>query len=146
MTPDGKRKIFSIHALAIVNDPDQRLAAGGCRNLDPARTGIDGIFDKLFDNTCRPLDDFTGGDLVDQGFWQLMDAHDLMFRDSGSSAMCVSQLKREKGPSWRFCPSALFAFCGNLDGSAFVVKRGLTLRCHSHGTFKAAFDPSLDGC
>ena len=99
MTAHCQRQVLGVHSKTIINDPDQRLAAGGRSNLDSPCAGVYRILDKFLHNTRGPLDDFTGSDLVDQGFWQLMDAHDLMFRDSGSSAMCVSQLKREKGSS-----------------------------------------------
>ena len=38
--------------------------------LDPPRTGVDGVFDKFLHDAGGPLDDFTGGDLVDQQFGQ----------------------------------------------------------------------------
>lgn len=97
MTANGQRQIFGIHSTAIIDDPDQCLATRSRRDLDAACAGINGVFDKLLHNTCRPLDDLTGSDLIDQGFRQLMDAHGAMFRDSVGSAMFVRQMKREKG-------------------------------------------------
>jgi hypothetical protein len=92
---DGERQVFGVHPPAVVDDPDQGLSAGRRRNLDPARAGVDRILDQFLHNARWPLDDFTGGDLVDQGLWQLVDAHGAMFRDSVLSAMFGSRFKQE---------------------------------------------------
>ena len=87
MAAHGESEIIGVHAKTIVDNPDKRLAAGRRGDFNPVRPGVDGVFDKLLHNTGRPLDDFTGGYLVDQGFWQLMNAHKAMLRDSAPSAM-----------------------------------------------------------
>ena len=69
-----------------IDHADQRLAAGRRGDLDPTRAGVDGILHQFLHNARRPLNDFTGGNLVDQGLGQLMDTHCAMLADSDTSA------------------------------------------------------------
>ena len=57
-------RIFRAHALAVVFDAHEPLAAQLDVDLDAARARVDGVFDELFDDRCRTFDDLAGGDLV----------------------------------------------------------------------------------
>ena len=61
---DGQLRIVRIHAFAVVFDADLLLAAKLHMNRDAMRAGIDGVFDKFFDDRGGPLDNFAGRDLV----------------------------------------------------------------------------------
>ena len=56
------------HARAVVANPDQADAAFLQVDVDPARAGIQRVFDQFLDHRRGPFDHFAGGDLVDQGF------------------------------------------------------------------------------
>ena len=66
MSTNGKGEILRRHAGTIVNDTDQRLSAACGRDLDALRTGVDRVLDQFLDDTRRTLDDFAGGNLVDE--------------------------------------------------------------------------------
>ena len=70
-----KREIVPRHAAAVVGDADQPAAAAIGQHLDPARAGIERVFDKLLHDAGRPLHHLAGGDAVDQGFGKLADGH-----------------------------------------------------------------------
>ena len=57
-------RIVRAHPLAVVFDAHQALAAHFDVDLNAPRAGVDGVFDELFDDRGRPLDDFAGGDLI----------------------------------------------------------------------------------
>src|SRR3546814_7579145 len=44
-------------------------------DVDPVRAGVERVLDLFLDHRSRPLDDFAGGDLVDEGVGKLLDAH-----------------------------------------------------------------------
>ena len=60
--------------MTVVADLDALASAIFEEHVDRARAGIDGVLDELFDDGGGTLDDFTGGDLVDQLGRQEMDA------------------------------------------------------------------------
>ena len=77
MRGDRERKIVLVDAAAVVAHADQARAAGFDVDLDASRAGIEAVLDQLLDDRGRPLDDFAGGDLVDELSGKLMDArHD----------------------------------------------------------------------
>jgi len=65
-----KRKagIRSRHAAAVVNDLDEAASCFLNDELDVVGAGIYGVFQQFFYYRCRSLHDFTGGDLVGNGF------------------------------------------------------------------------------
>src|SRR5262249_54416314 len=67
MPLDRERQLLRIHTDAVVGDGDEALTPVLQRHLDARRTRIDRIFDQLFDRRSRPLDDFAGGDAIDEG-------------------------------------------------------------------------------
>jgi hypothetical protein len=60
---------------AIVAYPDQAHAAVFKIDVDALRAGIDRVFDQFLDHRRRALDDFAGGDLIDEGVGKLADGH-----------------------------------------------------------------------
>ena len=62
----GERQLVAAHALAVVGDADQALAAAGGDDVDPLRTGIERVLHQLLHHRRRPLHHLAGGDLVDQ--------------------------------------------------------------------------------
>ena len=44
-------------------------------DIDAGGAGIDRVLDQFLDHRRRPLDDFAGGDLVDEGVGKLADRH-----------------------------------------------------------------------
>ena len=53
-----------LHALAVVLDANQLLAAELDGDRDPRRTRIERVLDQFLDHRGRPLDDFAGGNLI----------------------------------------------------------------------------------
>jgi hypothetical protein len=53
MPLDRERRVFRLHAFAIVLDTDLFLSAELHVNSDPARAGIDRILDELLDDGSR---------------------------------------------------------------------------------------------
>ena len=72
---DRELKIGARHALAVVGDADQPAAAAVGQHVDPARAGIERVFDQFLDDARRPLDHLAGGDAVDDSLGQLTDGH-----------------------------------------------------------------------
>jgi len=70
-----QRQLLRGDPAAIVTDADQAHAALFQVDVDPGGAGIQCVFHQFLDHRRRPLDDFAGGDLVDQDFRQLADAH-----------------------------------------------------------------------
>ena len=52
------------HAVAVVGDTDELAAAGFDFDTDAGGSGIEGVFEELFDDGGGTLDDFAGSDLV----------------------------------------------------------------------------------
>jgi hypothetical protein len=72
---DGQRQVLGGDAVAVVTDANQANAAFLQLDVDPPGAGIERVFHQLFDHRRRPLDHFTGGDLVDQGIGQKTNRH-----------------------------------------------------------------------
>ncbi len=53
MTLDGEEKIFPSHAVAIIANADEALAAIPENDLDCRSVGIDGVLHELFHDACR---------------------------------------------------------------------------------------------
>ena len=76
----GQHQIFGIHSTSVVGHTDHILATAFNGKVDAGGSGIDGVFQKLFDNACRSLNHLASSDLVHNGSWQSLDlTHD----DSG---------------------------------------------------------------
>ena len=75
MALDREREIGLGHAGAIVANADQAAAAAVSEHIDPARPGIERVFDKLLDHARRALDDLARRNAVDDRFGELADRH-----------------------------------------------------------------------
>ena len=64
MPLDGELRVLRPHALAVVLDANQLLAAELDGDRDPGRARIERVLDQLLDHRRRPLDDFSGGNLI----------------------------------------------------------------------------------
>jgi len=62
---DGKGEIGFVHAMPVVDDPDQPAPAGLDRDLDRFRPGVERVLDQFLDRRRRPLDHLARGDAVD---------------------------------------------------------------------------------
>jgi hypothetical protein len=99
---DGQRQLVPAHAVAVIGDRDQRLAAFAQRHLDAGRAGIDGIFDEFLDRRRRPLDDLAGGNTVNEDRRQLADRHRSILRQAGGwgeKLISVRPQPRASGPA-----------------------------------------------
>src|SRR5688500_4043258 len=74
VTFHGQTRILRLHALAVVLDANQLLAAQLRDDHDSARAGVNRVLDQLLDDRCRPLDDFASGDLVGKVLGKNLDA------------------------------------------------------------------------
>ncbi len=72
---DRQDQLFRGHAGAIVDDRDQGLAAFLQGDVDAPGAGVDRVLDQFLDRRSRPLDDFAGGDAVDEDRRQKTDRH-----------------------------------------------------------------------
>ncbi len=57
-------RIIRAHPLAVILDAHEALAAHLDVHLDAPRACVDGVFDELFDDRRRALDNLAGGDLI----------------------------------------------------------------------------------
>ena len=73
VTEHGERELARRHAGAVVNDFDRIEAAALDGHRDPRRARVHCVLDELFDDRCRPLDDFTRGNLTDRHRVELSD-------------------------------------------------------------------------
>ena len=64
---------FGAHAVAVVLDLYESLAALAQRHGNPRCARVDGVLDQLFDHTRRTVHDLTRRDLVDQRVGQATD-------------------------------------------------------------------------
>ena len=65
-------------AVVNIRTTERRSASSaGGGDLDPRRTGVERVFDQFLGSARRPLDDFAGGNLVDERFGELSDGHAL---------------------------------------------------------------------
>ena len=72
---DRQDQLFRRHAAAIVDDRDQCLTAFLQGDVDAPGAGVDRVLDQFLDRRSRPLDDFAGGDAVDEDRGQKTDRH-----------------------------------------------------------------------
>ena len=86
MAFDRQSEIVGVHAGAVVGDADQRATARFDRDLDPPRAGVERVLDQLLDRRRRPLDDFAGGDAVDQQRIEAADGHGKRISGGGRRA------------------------------------------------------------
>ena len=61
---EGEQGVVVDHAVAVVGDADELAAAGFDLDADAGGSGVEGVFEELFDDGGGALDDFAGGDLV----------------------------------------------------------------------------------
>ena len=73
---DRERQVVRRHAVPVIGDADQFLAALGQHDLDTGRPGIERVFDQFLNHARRPFDHFAGGDAVGQSFGETADRHD----------------------------------------------------------------------
>ena len=64
MTLERQPRVFRAHALAVILDPHQPLAAQFDVNLDASRARVYGVFDELFGDRRGTFDDLARGDLI----------------------------------------------------------------------------------
>ena len=75
VTLDGERELVPRHALAVIADGDEALAAVAQHHLDAARAGVDRVLDQLLHRRGGALHHLAGGDAVDQDRRQLANRH-----------------------------------------------------------------------
>ena len=63
----GKDRVVTRHSDAVIGDADARAPAVGDVDVDGAGARVEGVFEELFDDRCRPLDDLARRDLIDDG-------------------------------------------------------------------------------
>ena len=66
MTRQGERQVFATNSSTIIANTNQASATSLDINLDPGTARIKTVFDGLFDNRSRALDNLAGGNLVSQ--------------------------------------------------------------------------------
>jgi hypothetical protein len=71
MRSKRKFELLRLDSASVVADSNQIRSAPFDQDLDQSRTCINAIFKHLFDDTRRPLDDFTRSDFIDQTYRQL---------------------------------------------------------------------------
>src|SRR3546814_6976377 len=102
-------------AAAVIADADQADAAFLQVDVDPVRAGVERVLDQFLDRRSRPLDDFAGSDLVDEGVGTLLDAHQgndtdrrrVPWRLTGKSALARQGLPTAADPA---CAAARAAY------------------------------------
>src|SRR5262249_60536180 len=91
MAVDRKAKILRRHGRAVIGDADQSKSAGRGDDVDAARASVNRVLDQLLDDACRPLDDLTGRDAIDEIWRQLSYGHSwplpIRRRDTGGAGV-----------------------------------------------------------
>ena len=64
MALEGQQRVVAQHAAAVVQHADEPPAARFDFHPQVRRAGVEGVFEKFLDHRRRPLDHFSGGDLV----------------------------------------------------------------------------------
>ena len=64
MALEGEHRVVARHPLAVVRDAQEPSAARLDVQLDPPRSRVDRVLDKLLGDRRRALDDLARGDLV----------------------------------------------------------------------------------
>ena len=64
MALEGEESVVADHAVAVVGDADELAASGFDLDADAGGSGVERVFEELFDDGGGALDDFAGGDLV----------------------------------------------------------------------------------
>ena len=80
---EGQWKILTLDAATVIHHPDQVDAALAHLHVDALAAGIDGVLQQFLHDTGGPLDDLAGGDLVDQGGRQLLNARHWIVHGQG---------------------------------------------------------------
>jgi hypothetical protein len=100
-----ERKVIGFDARAIIAHADQPCATGFDVDLDAGGAGVEAVLDELLYNRSRPLDDFAGGDLVDEFGGELTDARHggttvrmRMIADARALGLCLSRCAGEAAP------------------------------------------------
>lgn len=75
MALDGQIEIFGAYANTVVDDADERAAAGFDGDIDAPRAGIERVLDKLLHHGGGPLDDLARGDAIDKNWIETADRH-----------------------------------------------------------------------
>ena len=73
MTLNSEFYIVKRHARTIIRYDDFVNTAPFKRNADFAGTRIKRIFNQFLERACRPFDNFTCGNLINEPIWQLPD-------------------------------------------------------------------------
>jgi hypothetical protein len=55
-----------MNTAAVIHDLDEVASTSGDFDVDTLAAGIDGVLQQLLDDAGRPLDDFSGGNLIDE--------------------------------------------------------------------------------
>ena len=75
MTRQRELQLGGGNSAAIVAHAREPHAARLDLDFDAVRAGIETVFDQLLDDGSRPLDDFAGGDLIDEVVVEDADRH-----------------------------------------------------------------------
>src|SRR5450759_3880395 len=89
-----QRHLLWRNAAAIVGHSDQVAPARDDLHMDGSRAGIHRVFNQLLHYRCRPLHDFTGGDLTNHLWSQYLNAHDKPSRQLGHQSSVISRCCR----------------------------------------------------
>ena len=82
-------EIGGVHAVAVVGDADQLSPAGLDRHLDPPRACIESVFNEFLHGRGRPLDDFAGGDSVNQNWIEATNGHERSIAENQADAEAI---------------------------------------------------------
>jgi hypothetical protein len=69
-----QRELAARDAVPVVAHPDQGQAAQFQLEVDAPGARVEAVLEQLLDRGGRPLNHFAGGDLVDELFWEDLDA------------------------------------------------------------------------
>ena len=79
---EAEQGVVAVHAGAVVDYANIGNAAAPDHHLDARGSGVDGVFDQLFDHARRPLHDLAGRHLAGDGFGEKGDSgHGQEFRE-----------------------------------------------------------------
>src|SRR5262249_51383138 len=92
--------IVAIHAFPVIDQPDQPLAAGFYLDVNLASSGIDRVFEQLFDYRGGALDDLARRNLVGQRFWPYLDSRHYCPLERYENSIISPVYASIAGPAW----------------------------------------------
>jgi hypothetical protein len=97
MALEGEQRVVAAHAVAVVDDANEFAAASFDLDTNAGGSGVEGVFEELFDYGCGAFDHFTSSDLIGDLIGEYVDlAHGLIVVSLGGKSL-TQRARRFRG-------------------------------------------------